>query len=171
MMLGRALVGAGEIEEGRRMLRQGHADWMAAGSLATGSEYASHAAEALLNVDLADEAVYFVEAGEALLDKIGERFFEAELLRQRGRLVERGVRRTHETAESAETCYRRAIEVAEHQGSRLFTLRAATDLARWLIGAGRGAEANAVLRPVYASFQEGFEYPDFARARAVLERL
>jgi len=32
-------------------------------------------------------------------------------------------------------------------------------------------EADAVLRPIYKRFTEGFDYPDLVRARAVLERV
>jgi tetratricopeptide (TPR) repeat protein len=187
MMLGRALVANGDVDEGRRLLREGHAAWTAAGARATGTEYASHAAEVLLNAGQPDEAAYYVRAGEKLIDDIGERYFEAELLRQRGRLAEAGVLDGADatagaqaggadrsagdrldTHRIAERCYRRAIDVAEAQGARLFTLRAASDLARLLKHEGRHAEADAVLRPVYAAFTEGFDYPDLRRAHALL---
>ncbi len=74
MMLGRALVANGDVEEGRRLLREGHAAWTAAGARATGTEYASHAAEVLLNAGLPDEAAYYVRAGEKLIGDIGERY-------------------------------------------------------------------------------------------------
>jgi hypothetical protein len=91
MMLGRALVANGDVDEGRRLLREGHAAWMAAGAVATGTEYASHAADVLLGAGEPEEAAYYVRAGEKLVRDIGERFFEAELLRHRGQLAEFGV--------------------------------------------------------------------------------
>jgi predicted ATPase len=48
-------------------------------------------------------------------------------------------------------------------------LRAASNLARLLKSQGREAEADAVLRPVYGWFTEGFEFPDLRRARALLD--
>jgi class 3 adenylate cyclase len=187
MMLGRALVANGDVDEGRRLLREGHAAWAAAGAVATGSEYASHAAEVLLNAGDPEEAAYFVRAGERMMAETGERFYAAELIRQRGRLAECGV--IDEPAEAqadagpaseaapegpgrrqrlAERFYRRAIDVAEGQQAKLFTLRAATDLARLLKSEGRAAEADLALRPVYAWFTEGFDFPDLQRARALL---
>ncbi|MEO6743495.1 MAG: adenylate/guanylate cyclase domain-containing protein, partial [Caldimonas sp.] len=187
MMLGRALVANGDVDEGRRLLREGHAEWTAAGALATGTEYASHAAEVLLNAGDPEEAAYYVRAGEGLVATIGERFYEAELLRHRGRLAELGViddsdaipAGTGPATEAppdgpghrqrlAERYYRRAIDVAEAQGAKLFTLRAAADLARLLKAEGRAADADLALRPVYAGFSEGFDYPDLQRARALL---
>ncbi|MEP7056484.1 MAG: adenylate/guanylate cyclase domain-containing protein [Caldimonas sp.] len=175
MMLGRALVASGEVDEGKRLLRDGFAQWRKAGSLATGTEYASHAAEALLNAGCAAEADEFVRAGERLVHDLDERELEAELLRQRGRLVELGVApgsgsdAAAEERPSAKQFYRRALAVAERDGAKLFSLRAATDLARLLKGEGKEGEADAVLRPVYAGFTEGFAHPDLIRARALLD--
>ena len=121
---------------------------------------------------------------------IGERFFEAELLRHRGQLAEFGVLDEPEATRSdglsptadapdasapsdrqriAERFYRRAIDVAESQHAKLFTLRAASNLARLLESQGRQVDADAVLRPVYGWFTEGFEFPDLRRARALLD--
>ncbi|MEO7338874.1 MAG: adenylate/guanylate cyclase domain-containing protein [Caldimonas sp.] len=186
MMLGRALVANGEVDEGLALLREGYAQWTADGATSTGTEYASHAAEVLLNAGYPADAAEFVGTGERLLAAIDERYFEAELLRQRGRLIEMGIEPDGATdngmasdsdgaAENptggrvdAEHFYRRALDVAEFQGAKLFSLRAATDLARLLGSQGRDAEADAVLRPVYAWFTEGFDYPDLKRARALL---
>jgi len=190
MMLGRALVANGDVDEGRRLLREGHAAWMAAGAVATGTEYASHAADVLLGAGEPEEAAYYVLAGEKLVRDIGEHFFEAELLRHRGQLAEFGVLDEPEATRSdglsptadapdasepsdrqriAERFYRRAIDVAESQHAKLFTLRAASNLARLLESQGRQVDADAVLRPVYGWFTEGFEFPDLRRARALLD--
>ena len=72
-------------------------------------------------------------------------------------------------AAGAETLYRQAITIAEQQGALLFSLRAATALAALCQRQGRADEADAVLRPIYERFTEGFDYPDLVRARAVLE--
>jgi class 3 adenylate cyclase len=173
MMLGRALVGSGELEPGRRLLHDGFAQWRASGSVATGSEYASQAAEVLLHAGCTEDAAAFVRAGEQLQRDSEERYFEAELLRQRGRLAELGVALDAADAassarERAEQHYRRAIDVAETQGASWFALRAALDLARSMRAAGRGAEAQALLRPLEARFSEGLDAPELLAARALL---
>ena len=60
-------------------------------------------------------------------------------------------------------------ETAEHQGALLYSLRAATLLARLCQSQGRADEADAALRPIYARFTEGFDFPDLIDARALLE--
>jgi hypothetical protein len=171
LMLGRALIAAGELDEGRRLLREGFAQWAASGSVATGSEYASQAAEVLLDAGFAEDAAVFVRAGERLQRESEERFFEAELLRQRGRLAELGIALDADEAsvrEQAERHYRAAIDTAERQGAMLFALRSANELARLLHAGGRRADAEAVLRPIHARFSEGFDYPELIRSRQLL---
>ena len=171
MMLGRALVAVGQVDEGAKLLRDGYRDWMGSGGTATGTEYAAHAADVLISAGRAAEAAEFVRAGEKVRIDTEERYYEPELLRLRGRLLERGV--TVEAADgpadaTPEDLYRRALEAAEAQGAKLFSLRAANDLARLLQAQRRGAEADAALRPVYRWFTEGFDYPELAAARTLL---
>jgi class 3 adenylate cyclase/tetratricopeptide (TPR) repeat protein len=166
LMLGRALVSAGEVEPGAKLLREGYAQWVASGARATASEYASHAAEVLIDAGRPAEALPFLLAGERAQGEIEERFYAAELLRQRGRLIEARV--VEATAEDAEAHYRRALDVAQAQGARLFALRAASELARLLGERGRAAEGDALLRPIYEAFEEGRDYPELRRARALL---
>jgi hypothetical protein len=71
----------------------------------------------------------------------------------------------------AESHYRHAIEIAARQGTRLFSLRAATDLAALLQNRGRSGEAIAVLKPIYDWFSSGWDYPDFRRAKTVMAAL
>ena len=72
-------------------------------------------------------------------------------------------------AAAAENAYRQAVAIAEQQGALLYSLQAATACARLCQREGRVHEADALLRPIYARFTEGFDYPDLLRARAVLE--
>jgi len=50
-------------------------------------------------------------------------------------------------------------------------LRAATSLAQLWIGQGRAAQAHALLAPIYAGFNEGFDTADLKEARALLTEL
>ena len=73
--------------------------------------------------------------------------------------------------EEAETYYERAMTIAERQGSRMFRLRAATNLARlWRDEGGRN-EAGNLLAHLYAWFTEGFDTPDLKEAKALLDEL
>ena len=71
----------------------------------------------------------------------------------------------------AEGEFRRALEIARSQSARLFELRAARDLARLRRDQGRVADACGLLAPVYASFTEGFAFPDLVETRELLAEL
>lgn len=70
--------------------------------------------------------------------------------------------------QGAEACLKAAIEVAREQGSKLFELRAAIDLARLWRSMGRSKEAPGLLRPVVESIADGDCAPDRATALAML---
>jgi hypothetical protein len=128
------------------------------------AERTALAADVLITADHYAEAAEFVIAGEQLLDATEERIAQSELLRLRGRLLE------HDgDGASAIDRYRRAIEVAETQGARLYSLRAATDLVALYRRQGGAREADAALRPIYEWFTEGFDYPDLVGAKALLD--
>jgi predicted ATPase len=72
-------------------------------------------------------------------------------------------------AATAESEFRRAIEIAQPQDAKALELRAATSLARLWQSQGKSAEAHALLAPVYDWFSEGFDNADLKDARALLE--
>jgi len=164
MLLGRALVAAGEISEGTRLLRSGFTLWTAEGAVASGSEYAAVAADVLIDAGSMADAAEFLAIAEQIESETLERHFEAEILRLRGRLMQA----EGQTGQAAER-YGQALAAAERQGAKLFSLRAATDIAALLRSQGKAAEAKAVLQPVYDWFTEGFDYPDLVRAKALLD--
>ena len=161
--LGRALVATRQLDDGTRLLRDGYAQWTMFGGKFFGTALAADAAEVLLE-RRRDAAMEFMLAGEKTLRESEEKYQAARFLSLRGRLAELDGDR-----DAAEAAYRQAIAAAEHQGALLYSLRAATLLARLCRSQGRNDEADAVLRPIYDRFTEGFDYPDLVRARAVLE--
>jgi predicted ATPase len=114
-----------------------------------------------------------LEEGKARLDqalqvveRTGERWFAAELDRQRGRLLLR-----HGHPEAAEELYHKALGIAREQEARLWELRAAASLARLWRDQGRRDAARDLLGPVYGWFTEGFATPDLKEAKALLDEL
>jgi predicted ATPase len=101
-----------------------------------------------------------------LVERTGERWFAAELDRQRGWLL---LRQGH--PEAAEELYRKALGIAREQEAKMWELRAAASLARLWRDQGRRAEANDLLAPVYNSFTEGFETADLKEAKGLLGEL
>jgi class 3 adenylate cyclase/tetratricopeptide (TPR) repeat protein len=162
--LGKALVATGRVDDGTRLLRGGFSEWTTFGGTNASTYFAAEAADVLLDAGRRDEVTEFMQAGEKTQQETEERNHAARLLSLRGRLAE-----LDSDPSGAEAAYLRAIEVAEHQGALLFSLRAAIALARLYRSQGRADEADAALRPIYKRFTEGFDYPDLIRARAVLE--
>jgi predicted ATPase len=101
-----------------------------------------------------------------MVERTGERWFEAELNRHRGQLL---LRQGH--AEAAEELYRRALSIAAEQEGKLWELRAAMGLARLRRDQSRQAEARALLARVYGWFTEGFGTPDLNEVKALLDEL
>jgi predicted ATPase len=108
---------------------------------------------------LLDEALQMV-------DRTGERWFEAELNRHKGHLLLRQGR-----TQAAEELYRKALRIAREQQANLWELRAAASLARLRRDQGERAEARDLLAPVYGWFTEGFNTPDLKEAKALLDEL
>jgi class 3 adenylate cyclase/predicted ATPase len=154
----------GDIAEGISLLRRGAAASRATGAwrphkmalLATGCEIAGDIDEALA---LLDDALLIVE-------RTGERWFEPELNRYKGRLL---LRQGH--SEAAEELYRKALRMAEEQEAKLWELRAAASLARLRRDQGHHTAARKLLGPVYGWFTEGFDTPDLREANALLDAL
>ena len=136
----------------------------------------------------------------ALVDKTGERFYEAELYRLKGELTlqkQSGVRGPTSKVQAnqkskgksrkskitdpqplnpdpqgeAEACFRKAIDIARKQQAKSLELRASTSLARLWQQQGKKIEAHKLLSDVYNWFTEGFDTKDLQEAKALLEEL
>jgi predicted ATPase len=97
------------------------------------------------------------------LHRTGERYYEAELLRNWG---ESSLARPTPDLTTAERCLVEALETARRQQAKMVELRAATSLARPWAGQGRRGEAHDLLAPIYDRFTEGFDIADLKDARA-----
>ena len=105
----------------------------------------------------------------AFAEESGVRFWNAELLRLKGKLLahllpDGGCR-------EVEACYREALAVARRQQARSLELRSVTSLARLWRDQGKRREARGLLAPVYGWFTEGFDTPDLKDAKALLDEL
>ena len=101
-----------------------------------------------------------------IVERTGERWFAAELSRQKGQLL---LRQGH--AEAAEERYRAALSIAGEQAAKMWELRAATSLAQLWGEQGRRQEARELLVPVYGWFTEGVDTADLKAAAALLAEL
>jgi predicted ATPase len=113
-----------------------------------------------------EEAVTLLDDALQIVETTGERWFVAELNRQKGQLL---LRQGH--PEAAEELYRKALGIAREQEAKMWELRAAASLARLWHDQGRRAAARDLLSPVYGWFTEGFATPDLKAAKALLDEL
>jgi predicted ATPase len=156
----------GDVAEGISLLRRG-----LAASRATGAEtYMPHHIALLASAcgvaRQIEEALALLDDAVRLVERTGERWFAAELNRQKG-----GLLRCQGQTEAAEELYRKALSIAMEQGAKLWELRAAASLARLARDQGRPAEARDLLAPVYGWFTEGFDTADLKEAKALLDSL
>ena len=76
-----------------------------------------------------------------------------------------------ENRAEAESCFRRAIEIARRQQAKSWELRTVTSLSRLLQEQGKKDEARRMLAEIYGWFTEGFDTADLKDATALLEEL
>ena len=122
-----------------------------------------------------EEGISRVEQAISAMRETNERMSEPETWRVKAslllRLADTTTDRAQALREEGERCLRTAISTAQSQASKSWELRAAVDLGHLLKKSRREAEAASIVRPVYSWFTEGFDTPDLARARALLEEL
>jgi class 3 adenylate cyclase/predicted ATPase len=163
---GQALVGQESTDEG---IAQMHDALTAAPSIGRDlnrSCYLAMLAAAYGKAGRTDDALALVADALALAERRDERVWEAEMYRVKGELLlESG------GSCEAETCFRRAIEIARRQSAKSLELRAVTSLSRVLQKQGKKEEARQMLGEIYGWFTEGFETADLKDAKGLLDAL
>jgi predicted ATPase len=163
---GWAKVNNGDVVDGISVLGSGSAAHRATGQVAWTPYFSGLLAGAYEIAGQFEEALTLLDEALQMVEGTGERWFAAELNRQKGQLVLR-----HEDAEAGEELYGKALYIAVEQEAKLWELRAVVSLARLRRDQGRRAEARDLLAPVYGWFTEGFGTPDLKEAKALLDEL
>jgi predicted ATPase len=162
---GWATADSGELKQGIALMGQGLALVSAVRRLSR-PYMLTILANAKADLGKPDEGLELLEDALATTEASGERWWQAELHRLRGRLlVARGQH------DEAEACFQSAIDVSSAQRAKTFELRAATNLARLWSDRGRNAEARDLLAPIYGWFTEGFDTLDLKEAKSLLDAL
>ncbi len=139
--------------------------------------YLALLAEAYGKGGQAEEGLSALSEALAVVDKTGERYYEAELYRLKGELtlkseVKTSQNKSQASLESeAEECFLKAIEIARRQQAKSWELRAVISLARLWQQQGKKAEARQMLAEIYGWFTEGFDTADLQEAKALLDEL
>jgi predicted ATPase len=108
---------------------------------------------------------------EQALEKLklsGEGWYLPEVYRVAARVA---LCKSPEDPGLAERHLRHAMDLARHQGTKLWELRATTSLARLLRDTDRRDEARTMLADIYSWFTEGFDTADLKDAKALLDEL
>lgn len=111
------------------------------------------------------EAMASIDEGLAEARAHNERWWDAELHRQRGELL----LMSGADEADAEAAFQRALHIARSQQAKSLELLAAVSLAQLWIKQDRTSDAKKQLRNVYDSFTEGFQTRDLHMAQQILE--
>jgi predicted ATPase len=177
VLRGWALTEQGQTQEGISQMRQGIAAWQGTGAEVDRPYYLALLAEVYGQAGRIMEGLHVLGEALAVMNTIGERYYEAELYRLKGELLRKAEAHSLESTgpnlpeEAAEACFRQALAVARRQQAKSLELRAAVSLSRLWQQQGKRDEARELLAPVYGWFTEGFETADLQEAKALLEEL
>ncbi len=154
--------GEGEIDR----MRDGLATWRAMGAELDIPHGLSLLAEACAATGRFEEGLSAVMEALGVVERTGERMWEAELYRLRGEL-----HREVGAADRAEADFQQSLALARGRGIKTIELRTATGLAGLWAKHGRQGDAHALLAPAYGRFTEGFDTVDLREAKALLDGL
>ena len=176
IMRGWAIAMQEHSPEGLVQIRQGLDMYQSTGAEFQRPHFLAMLAEAAGLLGQPEGGLAALEEALTLMEKTGERYYEAELHRQRGELLllreakshsDQGSREQHE----AEACFQHALDVARRQQAKSLELRAALSLGRLWQRQGKCVEARALLEEIYGWFTEGFDTADLQEAKALLDAL
>jgi predicted ATPase len=166
---GWALTALGRTDEGVAFARNAVAAYVATGSQHTLPYYHALLAETLLAAGSPRDALAECKTGLDISAAIGEMAYDAELQRLRGECL---LRAGDGSVADAEKALDTALQTARAHEAHFYELRAATSLASLCReqGAGRSAEARALLAATTDWFTEALDTADLRSARHLLGR-
>ncbi|HEY5810653.1 MAG TPA: hypothetical protein VIT67_21970, partial [Povalibacter sp.] len=144
--------------------------WQGSGAVVTMAYYLVLFAEALALANRPHDALDKLDEAQAVVDRTGDRYYEAEVNRVRGEILlqARGARAA---MADAEACFQRAIDISQRQGAKSFELRATISLARLHINCEPMSDIQGRLGAIFHWFTEGMGTADLVEARRLLAEL
>jgi predicted ATPase len=184
ILRGWALAEQGQGEAGIAQIHQGLNASQATGAEMTRTYFLALLAEAYGEGRQTEEGLSVLAEALAMVDKTGERFYEAELHRLKGELTLQKFQvassksqvadprpLTPEPQAEAEACFQKAMGIAQRQQAKSLELRAVMSLAKLWQRQGKPKEAHEMLAEIYGWFTEGFDTKDLQEAKALLVEL
>jgi predicted ATPase len=159
---------AGKAADAVNTVTAGLASFRQTGSTCWTTQYLAYLTIAFAELGQFDGAWRCIGETGTLMEKTGERWWEAETNRLAGEIT---LLSPEPDATKAEAYFERALAVARQQQAKSWELRAAMSLARLWRSQGKEQQARELLAPVYGWFTEGFDTRDLKEAKALLEEL
>lgn len=171
---GKALANLGQLDDGVAIMLQGLVAWRDTGSELFRPHLLALLAETCGHLEHPEEGLNAIEEGLGIINRNGERHYEAELYRLKGELTlqqESKEQGAGSREQEAEGYFLKAIDIARSQQAKSLELRATVSLARLWQQQGKRAKAHSLLSEVYNWFTEGFDTKDLQEAKALLTEL
>jgi len=168
VFLGWAIAEEGELERGIALMREGLEVQKAIDTREDFPVFFEMLAGAYARCGRQDLAQDLLAEILEETERTGLCYWTPELYRVRG---EKLLSMTPGGEVEAEGWFNRSVDLAREQQVKSLELRAAISLARLESRRGRPDRALALLAPVYAWFQEGFDTADLIEAKRVLDEL
>jgi predicted ATPase/DNA-binding winged helix-turn-helix (wHTH) protein len=165
---GAVAIARGEAEIGVENMRRGLARLHAVRYEMINSGFKLALVQGLMAIGKFDEGLALVDETIRLVEANGDLVYMPEALRVRGCLLLAAPQRQ---VLDAERCFVQSLDWSRRQGARSWELRTALDLATLWSGDGQRGRAQAVLRPVFEQFTEGFDTADLKAAKQLLVTL
>jgi predicted ATPase len=172
---GRGMADAGQVDAGIKQMEDALGMYRGVGSGMVVPYFLTQLAGAHAMRGEFDRAIERLDDARQLVAQGGEAIAAAEIDRIEAEVLEEralahGGSISMVDAEAIEALLHRACETARRQGARLFELRAATSLVRFLGGRGRGAFARPILDEAIRGVPDQTPTRDLDDARAELTR-
>jgi predicted ATPase len=168
ILQGWGLAAQGQADRGIAQMHQGLAASQAAGIGFGRAPVLAQLAEVYGYIGQTEAGLRLLAEALAVMDRTGERWWEAEVYRLQGELL---LKQAVADEHRAETCFRQALDVARCQAAKSLELRVATSLSRLWQRQGKREAAHDLLAPIYGWFTEGFDTADLQEAKGLLEEL
>jgi predicted ATPase len=165
---GSAIAEQGHYEEGIAQIREGLTAIHATGAELYRPYFLCLLAEAYMGMGRLDDGLRALTEALAAADQHEARAFESETYRLKGELL---LKQDDSNVAEAQSCFRRAIEIARKQSAKSWELRATISLARLLAKQRHREQARTILAAIYGWFTEGFDTADLKDAKALLDEL
>jgi predicted ATPase len=162
---GWVLTRQGLHQEGIALIRQGIADYRAMGAELIRPFMLALLAEGYHEAGNVDAGLHALTEAHVIVDKNGERWWEAELYRLKAELL---LQQTVPDVTQADVALQQALTVARAQEVKSLELRAAVSLCRLWRQQAKGRQARDRLKELDHWFSEGYDTADLKEAKSLL---